>query len=274
MIPDIRKTKEVVEGDGVEVCDILLSLQQQEAAKLPDQATRKKKSRSRFLWSVELHNQFISAIFDIGLYYVNIDVIHQLMVRNSLENNRSPLSLEKTLSHLNVLREFHRGRSRTRSMVRLSSNRLDRCVDVESVVESHMEQMREFKSQRSERKQVFQPPQSEPLLLPPPPLYALDAHMGLASLPRLPPSFTRAMFADSLRGASRIQQLIPQKRSAEISYIPEGPWLMGQTPYLTSLDAFEYRIPSLKAWRDNDGNRVEYDFMDVFQMQHDTRVPI
>lgn len=94
-----------------EVCNILLSLSAQEQErqrflqnKKADKSTSKRK---RFMWSSKLHQDFIAAIFDIGLFYVYTEVIHLMISRNREENNQPPLHIDAIISHLNILREFH-----------------------------------------------------------------------------------------------------------------------------------------------------------------------
>ena len=262
-----RSPRITPEGEGADVCDILLSMNQ--GLKTQDQALRKKRSRTRFLWTEELHNKFIAAIFDIGLHYVSLDVIHQLMVRNNHEAGKPPLSLEKTVAHLNALRDFHRGRSYPKGMVRLSSNRLDRCVDVESVVESHMEQMKEFRSQRGERKPIFQPPLAEIVHSSP------QRSPNNQVPPKIPLSFSRSVYSDYNRGAARVPYFnILKRNSAELSYPSIEPLLMQQSPFLQNFSALDYRVPALKALRNSEGDRVEYDSFGTFPMEQCTEVPI
>lgn len=84
----------------------------------------KKKKRKRFMWSDLLHQQFIAAIFDIGLFYANEDVVQQMILRSKLGDEMH----DALVSYLNLMREFH-SCSKSKLVARLSNNRLDKCVE-------------------------------------------------------------------------------------------------------------------------------------------------
>lgn len=62
-----------------------------------------RRSRVRFMWSFDLHQTFIAAIFDIGLFYVDMEIVREILLRSELGPNMQ----NELVLFLNLMREFH-----------------------------------------------------------------------------------------------------------------------------------------------------------------------
>jgi hypothetical protein len=114
------------ESEGRDVCSILLSMNYSSDKMIKDSYAVSKKSRGRFMWTEELHQEFISSIFQIGLSHIDLDGLHQTMLMTHAASGKPEVKIESLAAHLQTLRELlprNEG-----DMAKVPSNRLDSCT--------------------------------------------------------------------------------------------------------------------------------------------------